>query len=160
MAEQACQACNGEGVAEVDEDVEISIPAGIADRQELVLRGGGDAVSDARSGDLYVVVRVEPHELFERRGRDLHTDLTISLTQAVLGETIPIPTLDAETEVQISPGTQPGAKLRLAECGVVDMDSRRRGDLVVHIQIAIPDRLTTRQQELLREFATEEGNSE
>ncbi len=160
MAEQACQACNGEGVAEVDENVEISIPAGIADRQELVLRGGGDAVSNARSGDLYVVVRVEPHELFERKGRDLHTDLTISFAQAALGETILIPTLDAEIEVQISPGTQPGTELRLAECGVVDMDSRRRGDLVVHIQIAIPDRLTTRQQELLREFATEQGNSE
>jgi len=160
MAEQACQACAGQGVAEVDEEIEISIPAGIADRQEMVLRGAGDAVSEARSGDLYVAVHVEPHELFERKGRDLHTDLTISFTQAALGETIAIPTLDGEAELQIPPGTQPGTELRIAECGVVDMDSSRRGDLIVHIQVAVPNCLTTRQRELLRELGAEQHNSQ
>jgi len=159
IAEQACQACNGRGVQEVDEEVEISIPAGIADQQELVLRGAGDAVSEGRSGDLYVVVRVQPHELFERNGRDLHTDLTISFSQAALGETIAIPTLDGEAQLQIPPGTQPGTELRLAECGVVDMDLPRRGDLIVHIQVAVPHRLTNRQRELLRDFAAEQHNS-
>ncbi len=160
MAEQVCQACAGQGVGEVDEEIEISTPAGIADRQELVLRGAGDAVSEGRSGDLYVVVHVEPHELFEREGRDLHTDLTISFTQAALGETITIPTLDGEAKLQIPPGTQPGTELKVAECGVVDMDSPRRGDLIVHIQVAVPNRLTTRQHELLRELAAEQRNSQ
>jgi len=159
-AEQACQVCAGQGVVEVDEEIEISIPAGIADRQELVVRGAGDAVSEGHSGDLYVVVHVEPHQLFERKGRDLHTDLTISFTQAALGETIAIPTLDGEAKLQIPPGTQPGTELRLAECGVVDMDSPRRGDLIVHLQIAVPTHLTTRQRELLHELAAEEHNSQ
>ena len=160
MAEQACQACAGQGVAEVDEEIEISTPAGIADRQEMVLRGAGDAVSEGRSGDLYVVVHVEPHELFERKGRDLHSGLTISFAQAALGETIAIPTLNGEAELQIPPGTQPGTELRLAECGVVDMDLPRRGDLIVHIQVAVPNRLTTRQRELLRELGAEQHNSQ
>ncbi len=160
MAEQTCQACAGQGVTEVDEEIEISTPPGIADQQELVLRGAGDAVSKGHSGDLYVAVHVEPHELFEREGRDLHADLTISFTQAALGETITIPTLDGEAELQIPLGTQPGTELRLAECGVVDMDSSRRGDLIVHIQVAVPHRLTTRQRELLRELAAEQHNSQ
>jgi len=158
VAEQLCQICAGQGVAEVDEEVEISIPAGIADRQELVLRGAGDAVSQGHSGDLYVVVRVQPHELFERKGRDLHMNLTISFIQAALGATMTIPTLDGEVELQIPPGTQPGTALRLVKCGVVDMDSPQRGDLIVHIQVAVPKHLTARQRELLQEFAAEERN--
>jgi len=159
IAEQACQVCAGQGVAQVDEELEIAIPAGIADRQELVVRGGGDAAPGGRTGDLYVLVHIEPHELFERKGRDLHTDLTISFSQATLGETIAIPTLDGEAELEIPPGTQPGTELRLAECGVADMDSPRRGDLIVHVQVAVPERLTARQRELLREFAAEQRNS-
>jgi len=160
IAQQTCRVCAGQGVAEVDEEVEISIPAGIADRQELVLRGAGDTAPEGHSGDLYVVVHVEPHELFVRKGRDLHTDLTISFTQAALGEAITIPTLDGEAQLQIPPGTQPGTELRLAECGVVDMGSPQRGDLVVHIQVAVPRHLTARQRELLRELAAEERNSQ
>ncbi len=160
IAEQACRVCAGQGVAEVNEEMEISIPAGIADRQELVLRGAGDAAPGGHTGDLYVLVHIEPHELFERKGRDLHTDLTISFTQATLGETIAIPTLDGEGELEIPPGTQPGTELRLAECGVVDMDSPQRGDLIVHVQVTVPQRLTARQRELLREFAAEQRNSQ
>jgi len=160
MAEQPCRECGGKGVAQIDEEVDISIPAGIADKQELVLRGAGDAASQGHTGDLYIVVRIQPHELFERKGRDLYTNLTISFTQAALGDTITIPTLDGEAELQIPSGTQPGTELRLAECGVVDMDSPRRGDLIVHIQVAVPNRLTTRQRELLRELAAEERNSQ
>jgi len=156
IAEQLCRECGGEGVAEVDEEIEISIPAGIADRQDMVLRGAGDAVAQGHSGDLYVVVHVEPHELFERKGKDLHTDLTISFTQAALGDTIVIPTLDGEAELQIPPGTQPGTELRVAGRGVVEMDSSRRGNLIVHIRLAVPHHLTARQRELLRELADAE----
>jgi len=159
IVDQACSQCNGKRVTEGEEEVEVSIPAGIANGQELVLRGRGDAAPDGPTGDLYVLVRVEPHELFEREDSDLHTHLTISFTQAALGNTVTIPTLEDEVELEIPTGTQPGTELRLPGHGLVAMDSRRHGDLIVHIQVAVPERLTARQQGLLRELAAEEDRS-
>ncbi len=156
VMDRPCQMCGGRGMAEVDEELEVTIPPGIANAQEMVIRGAGDIAPGGRDGDLYVVVHVEPHELFEREGNDLHTNLTISFAQATLGDTVVVPTLASERELTIPAGTQPGTLLNLSEEGLADLESGRRGDLIVHIQVAVPRQLTRRQRQLLEDFAAEQ----
>ena len=154
--DQPCPMCSGQGMAEVDEELEVTIPAGIANTQEMVIRGAGDVAAGGRDGDLYVVVHVEPHELFERDGNDLHTSLTISFAQAALGDTVVVPTPAGERELAIPAGTQPETLLDLSGEGLADLESGRRGDLIVHVQVAVPRQLTQRQRQLLEDFAAEQ----
>jgi len=156
IVDQFCGHCHGEGVAELDEELEVTIPAGIANGQQIVLRGAGDVAPGGAAGDLYVAINVGQHELFERKGNDLHTRVTISFAQAALGERLAIPTLEGETELVIKPGTQPGTVVRLSGHGLPQIQSRRRGDLIVYVQIAVPRKLTHRQRELLDQLAAEE----
>ncbi len=156
IVDQFCGQCHGKGVAELDEEIEIAIPAGIANGQQIVLRGAGDVAPGGTAGDLYVVINVKEHELFQRKGNDLHTRVTISFAQAALGERLAIPTLEGETELVIKPGTQPGTVVRLSGHGLPEMQSRRRGDLIVYVQVAVPQKLTRRQRKLLDQLAAEE----
>ncbi len=156
VVDQVCRQCRGQGAVEADEELEVTIPAGIAHGQEIVIRGAGNVLPGSHSGDLYVVVHVAPHELFERQGSDLHTHLSISFPEAALGTPIALPTLEGEAELEIPPGTQPGTQLSLSGQGLVDMQSGRRGDLVVHVQVTVPERPTKRQRKLLEELAAEQ----
>ena len=158
VVDHVCQQCRGQGAVEVDEELEVTIPAGIGNGQEMLIRGAGDVLPGSYSGDLYVVVHIEPHELFERHDSDLHTHLSIGFAEAALGTQVAIPTLEGEANLEIPPGTQPRAQPRLPGHGLVDMQSGRRGDLVVRIQVTVPQRLTKRQRELLEELAAEDNS--
>ncbi|HSV26899.1 MAG TPA: DnaJ C-terminal domain-containing protein, partial [Sedimentisphaerales bacterium] len=110
-------------------------------------------------GDLYCYVKLKPHPFLERNGDDLVVNVPISFTQAALGATIDVPSLNGKQGLKIPPGTQHGDVFRIRGAGLPDLRSNRKGDELIQVSIEIPGKLTTRQQELLREFArTEDKN--
>lgn len=153
-----CRRCRGDGRLRTSRHLEIDVPAGIDDGQRLRLSGRGPAAPrGGRPGDLYVTVRVRPHPTLERHGLDLIHRRRIPLTQAVLGATIVIDTLEGPEEVTVPPGTQPGTQLRLRGKGVPALGGRGRGDLVVEIGVDIPRRLDGEQAELVHRLAQLRG---
>ncbi len=155
IVEQVCSKCDGQGVARQRTELEIEIPPGIEAGRELIVQGAGNAVPGGQAGDLHVRVHVAAHEVFQRRGEDLATQVSISFPQAALGATVQVPTLEGHTEVYIPPGTQSGTELKVPAQGLPHFGSRRRGDLFVRVHVATPTQLTPRQRELLEELARE-----
>mgnify|MGYP001239715901 CR=1 FL=1 len=134
-----CATCGGEGVIERTVTLEVKIPAGIDDGQRLRLSGQGAAGSGGGSqGDLYVVVRIEPHPLFRREGRDLHYDLPVTVGEAMFGGTVSAPTLDGAVDLKVPPGSNTGRKLRLRGKGL-PASGGEHGDLYVTLQVRVPE---------------------
>ena len=132
----------------------MDLPAGIDSGQRVRVSGRGHAGAlGGPAGDLYVLVNVEEDRRFERHGDDLITKLDVPFTDAALGGSLPVPTIEGEEEVEVSPGTQPGAILRLRERGLPSLRGRRRGDLHVVMNVLIPSNLDDDQRDLLRRFA-------
>ncbi len=159
VVERPCGACSGAGTVRRKRTLTIAIPAGIEDGRRLAVAGEGDAGPNGTPpGDLYVVVRVQRHEYFEREGADLYCAVPISVAQAALGAEIPLPTLDGRTVlVTVRPGTQHGAMLRLRGEGVPNEGSHR-GDLYVKVLVRVPERLSGRAKELMKAFAEAAGD--
>jgi molecular chaperone DnaJ len=148
-----CKVCQGQGRVRKSKHVQVKIPAGIDTGMRLRLRGEGEGgYRSGPPGDLYVQVHVEPHEHFERDGDDLHRKITISFVQAILGDHVEAPTLEGGKSVKIKPGTQPGSVIRFPGEGVPHLRGYGRGDLFFEVEVEIPTRITSRQEELLREF--------
>ncbi len=154
-----CPQCGGTGYALVNRRIKVKIPPGIEDGTHLRLAGEGEQVRGGRPGDLYVLVRVAPHPLFERRGKDIYIKQKISMYQAALGCEVEVPTLSGKARVKIPPGTQPGAKLRLKGKGMPDVRGGGNGDQYVEIVVEIPKTLSSKEEELLREIARIKGES-
>ena len=160
IIEKPCSECRGAGTLRKSRTVTITIPAGIEDGKRLSLAGQGDAgANGAPDGDLYVFLRVQPHECFERDGKDVYCAIPISMTQAALGADIVVPTLDQKTvRVSIPAGTQNGRVLRLKGEGIPELhSSSRRGDMYVKIVVRIPTKLSAKSRELLKELAASNG---
>ncbi|MCX5714099.1 MAG: molecular chaperone DnaJ, partial [Candidatus Omnitrophica bacterium] len=130
--------------------------AGVDTGSQLRVRGEGEA-GTAGKGDLYVAIEVKPHEVFQRHNNDLVIEITISLTKAVLGGEIEVPTLGGRVTMKIPPGTQSGRIFRLKEKGIPDLHDRVPGDELVRINIEIPQRLNAQQREAMQEFARASG---
>lgn len=156
---QPCGTCGGAGAVEEDRTVTVEIPAGVDDGSRLRLNGQGEAgVRGAPSGDLYVEIRVTPDERFRRSGDDLVHRLPIGIAEATLGVDKAIPLLEGEeTTLEIPAGTQPGTVLRLAGKGVTRLGRRSRGDLLVHVDVIVPDRLSDAEESALRSYAELRG---
>ncbi len=152
-----CSNCGGSGYALVSRRIKVKVPAGIEDGTHLRLAGEGEQVAGGRPGDLYVLVRIAPHPVFERRGRDIYVRHKISMYQAALGTEIEVPTLSGKAKVKVPPGTQPGAKLRLKGKGMPDVRGRGVGDQYVEVQVEIPRSVSGKEEELLREIARLRG---
>jgi molecular chaperone DnaJ len=153
-----CTACRGEGRVTRPSSVEVQVPAGIADGQRLRFTGRGPAAPRGGvPGDLYVGVTVQPHPRFERVGEDLIHVLRIPMTQATLGVHLRIETLDGEESLVIPAGTQNGRVFRLRGRGVPSLRGRGRGDLLVRVEVAIPERLSSEEAQLLRRLAELRG---
>jgi molecular chaperone DnaJ len=153
-----CTKCQGRGRVKSPASVEVKIPAGIDSDQRMRLRGEGEAAeAGGRPGDLYVHVRVKDHPLFRREGEHLILDLPINFVQAAIGAKIEIPTLGSSAEISIPPGTQSGEILKLRGKGIKRLNGNGSGDLVIRVLVETPSKLNSRQKELLREFAAEEG---
>lgn len=154
MISNPCKECQGKGRVQETKNLEVNIPAGVDHGNHLRLSGEGEAgVHGGPSGDLYVVIYVEEHPHFSRKGRNLYTQTEIDFVQAALGDKIHVPTLDDEVALEIPKGAQSGQSFRLKGLGVPYLNSNKSGDLLVTVNVATPTNLTRRQEELLREFA-------
>ncbi|MEZ5218033.1 MAG: J domain-containing protein [Ilumatobacteraceae bacterium] len=156
----ACPTCQSEGRVYVDKTYQVDVPAGVDNRQTLRL-GGRGAVGPrgGRPGDLYVHLRVAPHERFVRDGDDLVTEVPVSIAQAALGVSLPLETLDGTEEIVVPAGTQPGRTFVLRGRGVPQLHGRSRGDLRAVLKVEVPTKLSGPESELLREFASLRGET-
>jgi len=148
-----CPTCRGSGAQQQERQIKVKVPAGVDDGSRLKLRGEGEAGHNGGpTGDLYVVLGVEPHELFSRHGNDVVCELPVLMSRAALGGKVDVPTLDGVVKVTVPPGTQSGRLLRLRGKGAPDLRGHGRGDQIVRVRVETPSHLTKRQKELLREF--------
>ena len=150
-----CQACGGRGRAEEENSLRVKVPPGVATGMRLRLSGEGEAGErGGPTGDLYVVVSVEEHPSFVREGTDLRVEVPVSVFHAMLGGPLEVSTVLGESRtVDIEPGAQPGDVLRLRGDGMPHLDSKRRGDLHVHLKVVVPRRLSDEQRRLIAEVA-------
>ncbi|GHT75581.1 chaperone protein DnaJ [Spirochaetia bacterium] len=160
IIEQPCKDCGGTGTQKKRQKIMVTIPAGVENGKRVVIPRQGDAgPSGGPPGDLYVFIRVKPHEHFERQDQDLYCAVPISVTQASLGAEIQVNTLDGKTiKVKIPAGIQSGKMLRIREEGVPAMG--RRGNLYIKLMVQIPAKLSKRGRELLEELSKVEGENE
>ncbi len=153
-----CEQCRGEGRVRGPRHLQLDVPAGIGDGQRLRLAGRGPAAPrGGPAGDLYVTVRVAADPRFERDGDHLHTVAPIAMTQAALGTTLTVPTIDGDEQLDIAPGTQPGRVFTIRGRGVPSLRTGRRGDLYVHVDVEVPAKLSADEAELLARFAELRG---
>jgi molecular chaperone DnaJ len=150
-----CPVCHGEGTVSRTEPLEVRIKAGTRDGQRIRLAGKGNAgAHGGLAGDLYVIIRIEPHPVYRRDGDDIYLTVPVTVTEAALGAKIEVPTIDGRALLKIPPGTQPGQKLRLREKGVPSATRDGvRGDEIVEITVTVPMPRDERTKELLKEFA-------
>jgi len=152
--DKPCTKCNGQGREEKTSKIKIKIPAGIEDGSRLRSSGQGEAgLRGAPNGDLYIVVHVKDHAIFEREGTDLFCEVPISFAAATLGGEVKVPTLDGSAMVKIPAGTPSGKVFRLRGKGVADIGGRGHGDLHVRVYVEVPTKLTSEQKKKLEEFA-------
>jgi molecular chaperone DnaJ len=150
---KACPQCKGEGYHRSEKKLKVNIPAGVDTGTRLRLSGEGNASPPGgQPGDLYVVIKVAEHPVFERRENDLHCTLPVNVAQAALGAEIEIETFDGPQRIKIPEGTQPGAQFRLRNLGVPRLNNGGRGDLYVHLDVQIPKKLTREQRKLFEEL--------
>ncbi len=148
-----CRACHGTGRVRQEKTLSVKIPAGVDTGDRIRLQDEGEVGQPgAPNGDLYVDVQVRPHPVFERDGDDLYCEIPIRFSQAALGASIAVPTLDGEVEIKVPAETQTGKLFRLRGKGVRSVRSRQTGDLHARVVVETPVRLTQRQRELLEEF--------
>jgi molecular chaperone DnaJ len=158
VAAEPCQSCGGRGRRAVTRRLAVDIPAGIADAQRIRLSGRGHAGErGGPPGDLYVLVHVAEDERFVRDADDLVTVVDVPAPSAALGASVSVDTLDGEEEIEIAPGTQPGAILTLRGKGMPSLRGGRRGDQRVVVNVVVPRNLSDDQRELLERFAATVG---
>lgn len=152
-----CADCNGSGQTHEESELMLKIPEGIDHGQRLKIRGEGERIFDGVPGDLYAEIAIRPHPHFTRQETEILCEVPINYTQAVLGTEIEVPTLDGTVSMKIPPGTPSGKVFRMKGKGIVDMQVGRKGDQHVRVYVCVPQQVTERQQELLRELAEIEG---
>lgn len=155
-----CPACRGEGRTLEDRRLDVEVPAGIDAGQRLRLPGRGHAAQrGGPPGDIYVVIHVAPHPTLERHGRDLVHARALGLAQLALGTTVEVESLDGVDAVEVPAGTPAGHVFRLKGRGVPQLGGRGRGDLLVRVDVAVPDQLSEEEDELLRRYAELRGEA-
>lgn len=160
IIEKKCSNCRGTGFVRVPKKLEVNIPAGIDDGQQIGLKyQGSDGMNGGSAGDLNIVISVRPSSVFERDGYDLYCEIPITYAEATLGATIDIPTLEGSQKFDIPEGTQTGTTFTLKNKGVTRVNSKTRGNLYVTVTVEVPKNLNNSQKELLRKFAESCGES-
>lgn len=155
---EPCPTCAGDGRVRSRRSMTVKIPPGVEDGMRIRLAGHGEVgPGGGPPGDLYVEIHERPHDVFSRKGDDLHCRVTVPMTAAALGTQLTIKTLDAEEQLEVRPGTQPNSTLRLRGRGVPHLRGTGRGDLFVHLDVRTPTKLDPDSERLLREFAKSRG---
>ncbi len=159
IVEEACPNCAGEGRTNEQVELAVEIPPGVDDGTRLRLTGrGGAGAYGSPPGDLYVQVKLLPDPRFERVGSDLHHLVRLGVAEATLGTIVRVPLIEGDdVDVDIPPGTQPGTVFRIGRKGVPHLRRRGRGDLLVNVDVAIPDSLSAEQEDALRSYAELRG---
>lgn len=154
-----CKNCNGKGRIRINKKLEVNIPSGIDDRQNIVLRGQGSAgLNGGPNGDLIIEIRVKEDKIFTREGNNVYCEVPISFSEATLGAEIDIPVLGGETEkFRIPDGTQSGTSFTIKGKGIPDINTKRKGDLIITVAVETPKNLNSKQKELLMAFAESLG---
>jgi molecular chaperone DnaJ len=152
--EKPCSDCRGEGRVMDSSTVKVRIPAGVATGSKLRSAGKGEAGHmGGQAGDLYIIIHVKDHELFERHDNDLFCEVPIKFTLAALGGSISVPTLFGKGSLKIPAGTQTGTTFRLREQGIPALRGARKGDLLIRVQVEVPTKLTSDQKSKLEDYA-------
>ena len=156
-----CKNCNGKGRIRINKKLEVNIPSGIDDRQNIVLRGQGSAgVNGGSNGDLIIEVRVKEDKIFERKGNNIYCEIPISFAEAALGAEIDVPVLGGGTEkYRIPEGTQSATSFTLRGKGISDINTKRPGDLIITVAVETPKNLNSEQKRLLSDFAASLGEN-
>ena len=154
ILEKPCKSCRGEGRREHNSKIKLRIPAGVDGGSRLRSSGNGEAgIHGGPPGDLYVILHLKPHEMFQRDGDDLLCEVPVSFVQAALGAEIEVPTLEGRATIKIPAGTQSHSTFRVKGKGVKNLQGHGYGDLHVRVQVEVPTRLTAEQKSKLQEFA-------
>jgi molecular chaperone DnaJ len=161
VIETPCETCRGEGRVERRRKLRVTIPPGIDDGHQIRLSNEGETgPRGGAKGSLYVAISVQPDPELTRDGTELYYELGVSIAQAALGTRVAVPTIEGPEEIEVKPGTQPGAEIRLRGRGVPHLRRpSNRGDLHVMVQVVVPSKLSKRQRELLETFAREGGET-
>jgi molecular chaperone DnaJ len=159
ILESPCHECRGTGIVRETSTIHIKVPPGVEDGSRLRVPGEGDVgIRGGPSGDLYVLISIKPHELFERHGSDLIYEMPISFVQASLGDEVDVPTLGEEiVSLKIPNGTQTGTSFRIKGKGMPHLRWNGHGNLYVSVKVITPKKLSPKQKELLQEFAEISG---
>ncbi len=154
LIKSLCTGCKGRGVQQRRRKIAVGVPGGIEDGARIRLRGQGETGGPGTpAGDLYVHVRVRPHDLFRRDGNDVHMVADVNIAEAALGADLEVPTLDGPAKVRVKPSTQSGEQIRLHGKGIQQLGGGRRGDHVVTVRVVTPSGLNSEQRQLLEEFS-------
>ncbi|MCW5548548.1 MAG: molecular chaperone DnaJ [Opitutaceae bacterium] len=158
--DKPCTACRGEGRVAKTTKLNVRIPPGVDSGSRLRSAGNGEAgLAGGQPGDLYIILHVKEHDLFERQEDNLFCEIPIKFTLAALGGTIEVPTLFGKVSLKIPAGTQSGATFRLREKGMPSLRGSRQGDQLVRVQVEVPSSLSSEQRRLLEEFARVSGDA-
>jgi len=154
VVESPCSDCRGRGQREQERQLSVKVPPGVNEGTRLRFVGEGEAGrAGGPRGDLYVVLSIAEHPLFSREEQDVICEVPISFTQAALGCSLDVPTLDGKVSMKVPSGTQPGSVFRLRNKGIPHLRGPGRGDQLVRVRIEVPKKLNSEQQELLEKFA-------
>ncbi|MDX8396615.1 MAG: molecular chaperone DnaJ [Mariprofundaceae bacterium] len=157
--ESPCVNCGGTGRKKINKKLKIKVPSGVYHGAQVRVTGEGEVGSQGGpAGDLYIVVALKEHDIFERDGADLHCKMPVTFPQATLGAEVEAPTLTGKVKIRIPAGTESGRVFRLRGHGVPDVRTSQTGDLYVNVHIAVPKKLSTSQEDMLRKFAEETGD--
>ena len=152
--ETPCPDCGGSGKTRDNVTISVNIPAGVDNDSVIPIKGQGEpGVNGGPDGDLYIVINVEPHKIFERRGQDLWLEIPITFDQAALGDDIIVPTLEGKVSYKVSSGTQPDTIFRLKGKGIKSVRGNRKGDLYVKVNLEVPTKLNSKQKKAISAMA-------
>jgi molecular chaperone DnaJ len=160
MIPTPCETCKGAGRMHTERTMTVKIPAGVDDGSRIRMSNAGEAgVRSGPPGDLYVYIAIRKHPLFRRDGLNIFLDFPVPFVHAALGETIAVPSLEGDLQLELAAGTQSGSTYRMAGHGMPSIRGGPRGDQMVTVHVVVPTKLTKRQRELLEEFASEGGDT-
>jgi molecular chaperone DnaJ len=153
IVKRTCTQCKGDGYLRVDRKLKVTIPPGVDNNTRLRLQGEGQpGLNGGPAGDLYVVLKVKDHPIFQRANDDLHCVVPVNVAQAALGAEVDLLTLDGLQTVKIPEGAQPGTQVKLRGMGVPRLNSTGRGDLIVHVEVRVPEKLTREQRKIFEQL--------